>query len=110
MFGIVCHLGLCFNFLATLLANQNIPLAFANNLSPLPSDIFPDSKIAKKYTFAATKTTCMISASIAPYFQRELVSVIKSHPYSLLADGSNDVGLDKMNPVTVRIFDVNSGN
>ena len=95
--------------MTTLLTNQNIPLAFANNLSPLLYDIFPDSKIAKKYASAATKTTCMINSSIAPYFQRELVSVMKSDPYSLHTDGSNDVSLDKMNPVTVRIFDINSG-
>ncbi len=95
--------------MATLLANQNIPLEFANYLSPLLSDIFSDSKIAKKYASAATKTTCMINGSIAPYFQREPVSVMKSDPYSLLTDGSNDVGLDKMNPVTVRVFDINSG-
>ena len=86
--------------MAMLLANQNIPLAFADHLSPLLSDIFPDSKIAKKYASAATKTTCMINGSFAPYFQRELVSVMKSDPYSLLTDGSNDVGLHKMNPVT----------
>ena len=95
--------------IATLLANQNIPLAFANNLSPLFSDIFPDSKIAKNYASAATKTTCMINGSIAPYFKQELIAVMKSEPYSTLTDGSNDVGLDKMNPVTVKIFDVNSG-
>ena len=33
----------------------------------------------------------------------------QSYPYSLLTDGSNDVGLDKMNPVTVRIFDIGLG-
>ena len=50
----------------------------------------------------------MINGSIAPYFQRESVTEIKTNPYSLLTDGSNDVSLDKMNPQTVRIFDVNS--
>ena len=33
----------------------------------------------------------------------------QSYPYSLLTDGSNDVGFDKMNPVTVRIFDIGLG-
>ena len=49
----------------------------------------------------------MINGSIAPYFQRQSVAVMKTEPYSLLIDGSNDVGLEKMNPLTVHIFDVN---
>ena len=28
-------------------------------------------------------------------------------PYSLMVDGSNDAGLSKMFPITVRVFDVN---
>ena len=32
---------------------------------------------------------------------------MKQMPYSLSVDGSNDTGLSKMNPLTVRIYDVN---
>jgi hypothetical protein len=34
---------------------------------------------------------------------------MKILPYSLATDGSNDNGLTKMNPFTVRIYDVNLG-
>lgn len=34
---------------------------------------------------------------------------MKTSPYSLATDGSNDNGLQKMNPLTVRIYDVNLG-
>lgn len=34
---------------------------------------------------------------------------MKLSPYSLATDGSNDNGLEKMNPLTVRIYDVNHG-
>ena len=34
---------------------------------------------------------------------------MKKYPYALATDGSNDNGLEKMNPLTVRIFDVNAG-
>ena len=34
---------------------------------------------------------------------------MKCSPFSLLTDGSNDTGLEKMNPLTVKIFDVNTG-
>lgn len=36
----------------------------------------------------------------------ELVEVMKTNPYSLLVDGSNDTGVDKLNPLTVKIFDI----
>lgn len=93
---------------ATLMAENNIPLAFSNHLNQLFPKIFPDSKIAKHYSSAATKTTCMINGAIAPHFLKETVNAMKKEPFSLLTDGSNDSGLQKMNPLTVRIFDVNS--
>ena len=34
---------------------------------------------------------------------------MKEEPFSLAIDGSNDNGLQKMNPMTVRIFDVSHG-
>ena len=34
---------------------------------------------------------------------------MKKYPYALATDGSNDNGLEKINPLTVRIFDVNAG-
>jgi hypothetical protein len=94
--------------MAVAVANHNIPLSFTNHLSPLMADIFPDSQIAKKYASAATKTTCIINGALAPYFLKELIEIMTSTPFSLLVDGSNDTGLEKMNPLTVRIFDVAS--
>ena len=53
--------------------------------------------------------TCMINGAIAPHFLRETVNIIKCSPFSLLTDGSNDTGLEKMNPLAVKNFDVNTG-
>ena len=41
-----------------------------------------------------------------PKFQHELVSLMQQSRYSLCIDGSNDTGSLKMNPLTVRIFDL----
>ena len=30
---------------------------------------------------------------------------MKTHPFSLSTDGSNDTGLEKMNPISIRVFD-----
>ena len=37
------------------------------------------------------------------------MSVMKSEPFSIAVGGSNDTGLEKMNLLTVRLFDVNQG-
>uniref|UniRef100_H2ZY73 DUF4371 domain-containing protein n=1 Tax=Latimeria chalumnae TaxID=7897 RepID=H2ZY73_LATCH len=87
---------------------HNIPLAFSNHLNPLLPDIFPDSQIAKQYSSAATKMTCLINGAIAPYFREKLVEIMKNSPYSLLIDDSNDTDLEKMNPLTVRMFDIDT--
>ena len=64
---------------------------------------FPDSEIVKNYHCARTQTACILNYAIAP---DELVIAMKQKPYSLSVDASNDTGLIKMNPVTVRIFDI----
>ena len=94
--------------LAVLAAHSNIPLAFHDKLSPAIRDIFPDSKIASKYHSASTKATCMLNGAVAPVLISDLIANMKAHPFSICIDGSNDSGLEKMNPITVRIYDVNS--
>ena len=47
---------------------------------------------------------------LSPHFKTSLVEAIQSSPYALAIDGSNDYGLEKMNPLTVRIFDLENKN
>ena len=91
--------------MAVALAHHNIPLATMDHLSPLFRDIFPDSKIAKGFAAARTKTSCIVNMALRPHFEESLVSHMRGNPFSLAIDGSNDNGLEKMNPVTVRIFE-----
>lgn len=86
---------------------HNIPIAVTDHLSPMFRDIFPDSDSAKGYASASTKTTCLINGSLTPYFKSQLVQAMQSQQFSIAVDGSNDSGLNKMNPMTVRIFDIN---
>lgn len=62
------------------------------------------SYFVKKYASASTKTTCIINEALAPYFKASLLEAMKNEPYSLTVDGSNDNGLQKMNPLTVQIL------
>ncbi len=95
--------------IANGLVQHNIPIAFSNHLSPLLRSVFPDSKIAKSCASASTKTTCIINGALAPHFKSALIEAMKSRPYSLAVDGSNDSGNEKINLITVRIYERDVG-
>ena len=78
---------------ANALVEHNIPFAFADHLSPLMMDVFPDSEMTRNSASASTKTTCMINGSLAPYFKVALVDTMKLSPFAFAIDGSNDTGL-----------------
>ncbi|XP_041482851.1 uncharacterized protein LOC121429723 isoform X2 [Lytechinus variegatus] len=95
--------------MAMSIVEHNIPLAFSDHLSPLMKECFPDSPTAAGYRSARTKTTCIVNGALAPYFHHQLVKQLREQPFSLSTDGSNDTGLEKMNPMTVKLFDINQG-
>ena len=84
--------------MAVVLAQHNLPLTIMDHLSPLFRDIFPDSKIAKGFSAARTKTSCIMNMALRPHFESILVGQMKSEPFALAIDGSNDNDLQKMNP------------
>lgn len=51
---------------------------------------------------------CMLNGAVAPSLIADLVAKMRANAFSLMVDGSNDSGMEKMNPITVRIFDVDS--
>ena len=89
------------------LVQHNISLATSDHLTSLFKEVFPDSKIAKRYAASRTKTMAIINESFAPHCRNYIVEHCKVHPYSLGTDGSNDSGIDKMNPICIKIFDAN---
>ena len=68
-------------------------------------NIFPESKIAKEYKIGKTKASCILNESLAPHFLQETVQIIKNDFYSSSTDGSNDTELEKINPLTVPLYD-----
>lgn len=46
---------------------------------------------------------------LRPHFEKESVEYMKSSPFCSAIDGSNDNDLQKMNPMTVRMFDSSRG-
>ena len=67
---------------------------------------FKDSKAAKNFPCGKTKMAVIINC-IGDDIKQELAKDMSQSPFSIMVDGSNDAGLEKMFPICVRIFDVN---
>ena len=62
----------------------------------------------QKVSLLRTKTACIINGAIAPSYQQALVEIMKNGPFSVAVDRSSDNGVEKMNPLTVRVIDAQS--
>ena len=89
------------------IVQHNLPLATSDHLGPLFKEVFPDSNIAQSYASGRTKTSAILNEAIAPKCHQYIVNHCKEHPYNVGTDGSNDTRTEKMNPVSIRIFDIN---
>ena len=72
------------------LVEHSIQPAVADHTGELFRQMFPDSRIAKKYACARTKTTQIIK-SMASDDSKNLASRMKHEPFSIATDGSTDV-------------------
>ena len=92
---------------ANFLVQHNIALLTKDHLTLLLKEAFSDSKVAKKYASCRSKTTAIINKSSAPHCLDYIVEHCNSHPYSVGTNGSNNTGIEKMNPICTKIFDMN---
>ena len=93
--------------ITNFLIQHNLPIATSAHLGPLFKSIFPDSQIAKSYACSTTKTSAIINEAMGPHCHEYITEHCKGHPFSLGIDGSSDTDIEKMNPVTIRVFDIN---
>ena len=85
------------------IVEHNLPIALADHAGPLFRKMFPDSEIAKKYGCARTKTTAIIG-EMANTSKQGLVDLLKTKPYSIATDGSNDDN-SQLYPIVATVFD-----
>ena len=78
-------------------ANIHVPTAF-HDKSPA---------IRRQFTLPLLRPMCMLNGAVAPSLIPDLLAKMKTSAFSLMIDGSNNSGLQKMNPITVRIFNTN---
>ena len=69
-------------------------------------DVFSDSEITKSYSSARTKTACIHNGAIAPHSKSALVARMRTAPFSVAIDGCIDNGLEKLNPLTVKMDNI----
>jgi hypothetical protein len=93
--------------MTNFLVQHNLPLSTSDNMGPLFRSAFLDSDIAKQYACGRTKTCAIVNKAMGRHCHEYVVQHCKEHPFSLGIDGSSDTDVHKMNPMTVRIFDIN---
>ena len=96
--------------MAGFFAEHNRPITIADHTGHLFKDIVTDpdiNTILKYYSCERIKTTSILNRAIKTDSQKNLIDQMKESCFSICTDGSNDRNLEKMNPITVRIFDIN---
>ena len=78
------------------MAELNLPFAAADHLAKLIKVFFPDYIVVNPCTNEKTKTTCILNMAICVDFTSKLITKVKSSPFSLPTDRSNDQNSEKM--------------
>ena len=89
----------------TLLAQNNVPMAFADAFNHSVTDMFPDSEIAKKFKCGRTTATALLY-DIGQSSKDRVVNNITGNKlcYSLSTDGGSKY-LSKLYPVLIYSYD-----
>ena len=92
--------------MAMLIVHHNTFFNLSDHLTKFISQEFKGSRAADNFACGRTKTGAIINC-VGKHMKEELVGDLKESPFSMMLDASNDTGLYKMFPVTVRVFDIN---
>jgi len=91
-------------------AEHSLPFLLSDHASEIFGKMFPDSKIAAKFSSQRTKTNYIVSDGIAVNFHNELVAKLKHKIFSLMIDESNKQYGKKFLHVLVKYFDKEQGD
>ena len=89
------------------IVQHNLSISVVGHLGQLFKNIFPDSQIASSYPCAKAKTFCIMNKVFQPYYHKQIIDYCKNHYFTVGHDCSNDTGVQKINRIAVRIFDIN---
>ncbi len=91
--------------MALMIVHHNTFFNLSDHLTQIIKKEFQGSTAAEEYACGRTKTSAIVNC-MGDEFKKELVNDMKNSPFSIMIDGSNDSGMAKMYPITVRIYDV----
>lgn len=89
---------------ANFVAEHNLSFLVADCFTKLCKSMFPDSKIATKFSCGRTKTTQIVKRSLSPSLHQDVVQHLQTQPFSMALDESNDRNSDKSLAILVRYF------
>ena len=92
--------------MAMLIVQHNTFFNLSDHLTQFIKREFKGSEAAKNFSCGRTKTAAIVNC-LGNHFFKKLSEDMKELPFSMMLDASNDTGLSKMYPVTIRIFDMN---
>ena len=87
--------------LVDLVTELNLPLASLDNFSKAFKLMFKEDKVAKQFQCGRSKGTAIVK-EIAAKSTMSLALRMKSSPFTISTDGSNDLGSCKLFPIVVR--------
>ena len=90
---------------SNFIAEHNLPFLIADHLNKLCKKMFPDSKIAQKFSCGRTKASQIVKRAIAPCINKRVVEICQSQPFSLSIDESNDKNAEKNLVILLRVYD-----
>lgn len=89
---------------ANFVAEHNLSFLVADCFTKLCKSMFPDSKIATKFSCGRTKTTQIVKRFLSPSLHQDVVQHLQTQPFSMAIDESNDRNSDKSLAILVRYF------
>ena len=80
--------------MALLIVHHNTFFWLSDHLTPHIQSKFKGSKAAENFSCHRTKTAAVVNC-LGSHYQKEFISDLRSTPFSIMLDGSNDTGLAK---------------
>ena len=74
---------------------HNTPFTHADHLIPLIKSLDPTSLAIQKMRIGQTKISCLIKNIIGEYANKEMIQKLRDSWFSIMADGSTDIGTTK---------------
>lgn len=91
---------------AEFISEHNLAFSLSNHFTHLAPTMFPDSSIAKAFSSARTKTTCIVKGALSSHFMDPVVDLCRHNPFAILCDEGND-NEDKNFAILVNLWDQN---